>query len=84
MKLTILKEYVLPGLAAGVGKGFLRTIQCNSELIGDFIPVDLSINLIIAAAWGTSLNEKYPTNLFSCCARYYPCSLIVFINFIAV
>ena len=41
------------GIIAGVGKGIIRITKTNTELIGDLIPVDIAINLMIAAAWGT-------------------------------
>ena len=34
-----------------MGKGFLRAIISNDELVADIIPVDYSINLMIAVAW---------------------------------
>ena len=36
---------------AGVSKGLIQIAQVNSELIADIIPVDIPINLMIAAAW---------------------------------
>ena len=32
------------GLVAGVGKGFMRTVNVDPSLIGDLIPVDIPIS----------------------------------------
>jgi len=50
------------GVIAGVGKGILRVIRGNSELMVDLIPVDFSINLMIAVAWFTATQNKYNFN----------------------
>lgn len=50
---------MLSGLVAGVGKGFMRTVHVNPDLVGDLVPVDIPINLMIAAAWNRTVsNEK--------------------------
>ncbi|XP_012263755.2 putative fatty acyl-CoA reductase CG5065 [Athalia rosae] len=38
-------------LIIGVGKGLLKTIWGKKEMVADLIPVDVCINLFIAAAW---------------------------------
>jgi len=43
---------------AGGGKGFLRIFRCVPDLMIDIIPVDYSINLMLAAAWSTAV-QKY-------------------------
>ncbi|EFX77101.1 hypothetical protein DAPPUDRAFT_54566 [Daphnia pulex] len=44
------------GLIAGGGKGFIRVFKVeNAEFVTDLIPVDLSINLMIAVAWRTAI-----------------------------
>ena len=45
------------GLAAGVGKGLLRALNCDAKLVGDMLPVDIPINLMIAAAWNRVVNQ---------------------------
>jgi len=37
-----------------IGKGLLRVILGNSLGVADVIPVDLAINMMIAAAWHTA------------------------------
>lgn len=39
------------GLMSAVGKGVLRTALCNIKKVVDIIPLDYTVNLIIAAAW---------------------------------
>lgn len=45
------------GVIAGGGKGFLRLFRCETEYVIDIIPVDYSINLMIAAAWHTATQK---------------------------
>jgi hypothetical protein len=39
------------GVIAGIGNGFTRVLKVKNNLVGDFIPVDYPINLLIAVAW---------------------------------
>ena len=39
------------GMIVGIAKGFVRTVRVNCRLVADLIPVDIAINLMIAAAW---------------------------------
>lgn len=45
------------GLVAGVGKGLLRALKADPQLVGDMLPVDIPINLMIAAAWNRAMNQ---------------------------
>lgn len=45
------------GFVSGVGKGFIRTFKINSQLVGDIIPVDYPINLMIAVGWHTAIQK---------------------------
>lgn len=47
----------LTGVIAGGGKGFLRFFRCEPEFVVDIIPVDYSINLMIAVAWHTATHK---------------------------
>ena len=40
----------------GVGKGLIRTIKGDGKMIGDIIPVDLAVSLMIAVAWATAID----------------------------
>jgi len=48
------------GAIVGVSAGFLRVTRWNPNMVGDVIPVDFTINLMIALAWYTA-NHKYYT-----------------------
>ena len=48
------------GIIAGVGKGFLRVVRSRPELVGDIIPVEFPIHLMIAVAWYTATTKYYP------------------------
>ena len=37
-----------------VGKGIGRIMMCRADGVADIVPVDIAINLIIAAAWSTA------------------------------
>jgi len=54
------------GLIAGAGKGFLRVVHIIDELVGDLIPVDYPINLMIAAAWHTATNKPEDVKVYNC------------------
>ncbi|KAG8142715.1 putative Fatty acyl-CoA reductase protein [Naja naja] len=40
------------------GKGILQTVKCNPAALADIIPVDLAINLTIAAGWYTAMHRN--------------------------
>lgn len=39
------------------GKGILRTVIANNEAVADMIPVDVVINLTLAAGWYTAVHR---------------------------
>lgn len=41
----------LGGLLIAIGKGVLRTMQCNEKFHGDFIPVDVATGAAMIASW---------------------------------
>lgn len=45
------------GIIAGVGKGFLRVVRSRPELVGDMIPVEYPIHLMLAVAWYTATHK---------------------------
>jgi fatty acyl-CoA reductase len=49
----------MTGVLAGMLKGFINTVKANAELITDLMPVDIPINLMIAAAWDKGICEEY-------------------------
>jgi fatty acyl-CoA reductase len=55
---SICQTIFYPGMIAGWGHGVLRSLHGNPNLIADLIPVDIVINLMVAAAWNTSVQYK--------------------------
>lgn len=47
---------------AGVSKGLIRTVRVNEQLVTDMIPVDIPINMMIAAAWNKATNSLVNSN----------------------
>lgn len=45
------------GLLAGAGKGVLRSVLCHRNKVGDLIPVDIVVNLMITVAWSTATEK---------------------------
>ena len=45
------------GGAVGALTGFIRVLKANPDAVGDPIPVDYPINMIIAAAWHKATNK---------------------------
>lgn len=39
------------GLLIGAGKGVIRSMHCNSNGYGDYVPVDLAVNGVFIASW---------------------------------
>jgi len=54
------------GLIAGAGKGFLRVVRVREDLIGDLIPVEFPIHLMIAAAWHTATTKPDDIAVYNC------------------
>lgn len=42
-----------------IGRGTLRVVYGAADCVADFIPVDICINLMIAAAWDVASRGKY-------------------------
>lgn len=45
------------GLLIGAGKGVIRTMYCNSDSYGDYLPVDLGVNGMLIATWNYIANK---------------------------
>ncbi|KAI4478303.1 hypothetical protein M0804_011957 [Polistes exclamans] len=46
------------GIAAAVSSGILRVMYCDANNIADIIPVDITVNAIIASAWDIYLHDN--------------------------
>ncbi|XP_034234856.1 putative fatty acyl-CoA reductase CG5065 [Thrips palmi] len=54
------------GIIAAAGKGFFRTMLCHESKVADLVPVDMVINLMIAAAWRTASNRPDGIAVYNC------------------
>uniref|UniRef100_A0A8C8HZY8 Fatty acyl-CoA reductase n=1 Tax=Oncorhynchus tshawytscha TaxID=74940 RepID=A0A8C8HZY8_ONCTS len=45
------------GVFIAAGKGILRTMRANNDAVADLIPVDVVINLTLAAGWYTAVHR---------------------------
>ena len=54
------------GLVSAVGKGIFRTMMGNTQITADVVPVDVVINLMIAAAWRTATTKPSLPSIYNC------------------
>ncbi|NXX51383.1 FACR1 reductase, partial [Tricholaema leucomelas] len=54
------------GIFVAAGKGILRTVIANNEAVADMIPVDVAINLTLAAGWYIAVHRPKNTLVFNC------------------
>ncbi|TRZ01771.1 hypothetical protein DNTS_025599 [Danionella cerebrum] len=48
------------------GKGILRTMRASNEAVADLIPVDVVINLMLAAGWYTAVHRPKTALVYNC------------------
>lgn len=46
------------GVVAGAGTGVLRTLHCDEHINANIVPVDMTCNALIAAAWDVGINNN--------------------------
>ncbi|XP_026467581.1 fatty acyl-CoA reductase wat-like [Ctenocephalides felis] len=46
------------GVVAGVATGVLRTLHCDEDINANIVPVDMTVNAVMAAAWDVATNCK--------------------------
>lgn len=54
------------GIVSAVGNGIFRTIICEQDFVVDVVPVDIVINLVIAAAWRTATSKPCEMKVYNC------------------
>ncbi|KAJ3612459.1 hypothetical protein NHX12_020734 [Muraenolepis orangiensis] len=54
------------GVFIAAGKGILRTMRANNDAVADLIPVDVVINLTVAAGWYTAVHRPKTVQVFNC------------------
>lgn len=52
----------------GAGLGVVRTFQGHMEKVGDLLPVDYLVNMILAAAWAVAETDEFrgQIKVFNC------------------
>ncbi|KAJ8707763.1 hypothetical protein PYW07_011440 [Mythimna separata] len=58
-------------LLVACGKGIMRSLYTDPDLIADYMPVDISIKSFIVASWLRGTKELSPTDdvpIYNCCA----------------
>ncbi|XP_063703930.1 fatty acyl-CoA reductase wat-like isoform X2 [Culicoides brevitarsis] len=49
------------GVVAGAGTGILRTMHCDKDINANIVPVDYTVNALIASVWDVAkAHEKHP------------------------
>ncbi|XP_078424236.1 fatty acyl-CoA reductase 1 isoform X1 [Cetorhinus maximus] len=54
------------GLFIAAGKGILRTMRATNDAVADLIPVDVVVNLTLAAGWYTAVHRPKTTLIYNC------------------
>ncbi|KAK6482740.1 fatty acyl-CoA reductase 1 [Huso huso] len=54
------------GLFIAAGKGILRTMRATNDAVADLIPVDIVINLTLAAGWYTAVQRPKSALVYNC------------------
>ncbi|NWI14207.1 FACR1 reductase, partial [Crypturellus soui] len=54
------------GIFVAAGKGILRSVIANNEAVADMIPVDVVINLTLAAGWYTAVHRPKTMLVYNC------------------
>ncbi|XP_013146638.1 PREDICTED: fatty acyl-CoA reductase 1-like [Papilio polytes] len=59
------------GIFVASGKGILRSVYSDPDLVSDYMPVDVAIKAFIAAAWARGTKPLVPSDdipVYNCCA----------------
>lgn len=54
------------GIFAAIGNGLLRVMKGDAEATADVIPVDVTVNVLIASAWFTATQRPNATIVYNC------------------
>ncbi|KPP62270.1 fatty acyl-CoA reductase 1-like [Scleropages formosus] len=54
------------GILVAAGKGLMRTMRADNRAVADIIPVDVVINLTVAAGWYTATKRPASALVFNC------------------
>uniref|UniRef100_A0A1B0ARC3 Fatty acyl-CoA reductase n=1 Tax=Glossina palpalis gambiensis TaxID=67801 RepID=A0A1B0ARC3_9MUSC len=69
------------GLLSALAKGLFRSIVCEQNYVADVVPVDIVINLMIAAAWRKATHKTDNFSIYNCCTgQRHPIKWGEFVN----
>ncbi|KAL0629291.1 Fatty acyl-CoA reductase 1 [Plecturocebus cupreus] len=54
------------GLFIAAGKGILRTMRASNSALADLVPVDVVVNMSLAAAWYSGVNRPRNIMVYNC------------------
>lgn len=54
------------GIFIAAGKGILRTMKASNNAVADLIPVDVVVNLTLAAGWHTAVHRPKTALVYNC------------------
>ncbi|KAG5199582.1 hypothetical protein MJG53_010414 [Ovis ammon polii x Ovis aries] len=54
------------GLFIAAGKGILRTMRASNNALADLVPVDVVVNMSLAAAWYSGVNRPRNIMVYNC------------------
>lgn len=49
-----------------IGRGTVRSIVCNANLVVDVVPVDFVVNTLICAAWHNVVQHTDTIRIYNC------------------
>ncbi|XP_046420210.1 putative fatty acyl-CoA reductase CG5065 [Neodiprion pinetum] len=56
----------ITGIMMEIGRGTIRSIVCNADLIVDVVPVDQVVNTLISAAWHNVMCRPKSLQIYNC------------------
>lgn len=68
------------GVVYGVGTGVLRTMHCDRDIVANIVPVDMTVNALIAATWDVAVNQEKRYKFIA----YIQCGRTIFNNFFSI
>ena len=61
------------GFFVGIALGLIRTLQADINIFANIVPVDMTVNALITAAWDIGTRPRYLNFIFSVLMlKFYP------------
>ncbi|XP_070154143.1 putative fatty acyl-CoA reductase CG5065 isoform X3 [Polyergus mexicanus] len=64
--LDIIDFFVTKGIMTEIGRGTIRSIVCNANLIVDVVPVDFVVDTLICASWYNAMQRTDTIRIYNC------------------